>query len=405
MSILWIMVFHVFFLLGAHLGKEQYIAMLREAPAYMYWIWNADKAVDAFFMISGFLIAGLLFQERDTNSRIRFKRFYWWRFLRLTPVYLFAIVLFYLTTEHNRDNLWANLFYINNFLPFDQMAMEWTWSLAVEEQFYIIFPLFLSLALIRGQQTIFWLILLLIASCLIRFMVAFSNSDLWNASFSEILDPKGLMNEYMDSLYVNLYTRFGPFVAGILLAYLNLYHKTQMLKVVVSPFGKALTFLAIAMVLFLSFAPVFHPDVYWPQWFVQLYMVFNRTLFGLALAWMALIALYSLGIGKWISKLLASRFWYPFAQLSYSMYLFHVAAIVMVLFNVQVNMDARGLVFAELSFWQLLSLMLVVTPITLLIAILTYLLIERPFMNLRRISRKPEIRYSPASLTEKIQAT
>ena len=213
------------------------------------------------------------------------------------------------------------------------------------------------------------------------------------------------MNEYMDSLYVNLYTRFGPFVAGILLAYLNLYHKTRMLKVVVSPFGKALTFFAIAIVLFLSFAPVFHPDVHWPQWFVQLYMVFNRTLFGLGLAWLTLIALYSLGTGNWIHKLLASRLWYPFAQLSYSMYLFHVAAIVMVLFNVQVNMEAREMLFSELSFWQLLSLMLLVTPVTMVIAILTYLLIERPFMNLRRLSRKPEIRYSPVALAEKVQTT
>ena len=40
----------------------------------------------------------------------------------------------------NADNIWANFLYVNNFLPINRQYMGWCWSLAIEEQFYLILP-------------------------------------------------------------------------------------------------------------------------------------------------------------------------------------------------------------------------------------------------------------------------
>lgn len=41
---------------------------------------------------------------------------------------------------YNADNSWANLLYVNNFLPMAQQYGGWCWSLAIEEQFYLLLP-------------------------------------------------------------------------------------------------------------------------------------------------------------------------------------------------------------------------------------------------------------------------
>ena len=47
----------------------------------------------------------------------------------------------------NANNMWANLFYVNNFLPINRQYMGWCWSLAIEEQFYLILPGFILLVM------------------------------------------------------------------------------------------------------------------------------------------------------------------------------------------------------------------------------------------------------------------
>ena len=115
-SILWLIVFHVFFLMRLYIDAEALTVLIQTTPWYMQWVWNADKAVDAFFVISGFLISHLLFKEHQNKQALNLKRFYWRRFLRLTPVYWFALLLCFLFSDRNTDMLWANVFYLNNFI-------------------------------------------------------------------------------------------------------------------------------------------------------------------------------------------------------------------------------------------------------------------------------------------------
>src|SRR5947208_2452901 len=98
--------------------------------------------VDIFFVISGYLIASLLLKEHDRTGGIRLKKFYARRAFRVLPAYLIGLCLtaLILKERSNIGHAWANLLFINNFLPASWQAMGWSWSLAIEEQFYIVFP-------------------------------------------------------------------------------------------------------------------------------------------------------------------------------------------------------------------------------------------------------------------------
>lgn len=119
---------------------------------------NGRYGVAFFFVISGFLICTLFLREEERNGRIDLWKFYGRRALRLLPLYYAALLLqaiiifvFHQYTPENqqlfRDKLPAYLFYYSNWLatatqgPFFQ-----SWSLAVEEQFYLVFGLLLFFA-------------------------------------------------------------------------------------------------------------------------------------------------------------------------------------------------------------------------------------------------------------------
>jgi peptidoglycan/LPS O-acetylase OafA/YrhL len=106
--------------------------------------------VDLFFVLSGFLISGLLFSEYIKRGSINFKRFLIRRGMKIYPAFyvLLAVTFAHQVLRHELSSLgrWlAEIFYLQNY-----GTPIWgpTWSLAVEEQFYILLPLFF-LILIR----------------------------------------------------------------------------------------------------------------------------------------------------------------------------------------------------------------------------------------------------------------
>lgn len=110
------------------------------------------RGVDVFFVLSGFLITRLL-RDQWANGGVAVWCFWWNRGVRLVPA-LALLVLFFLVapvTEYGSDRGWPALLAISYTTNFDLAAggqggpLEHTWSLAVEEHFYLLWPLLLPL--------------------------------------------------------------------------------------------------------------------------------------------------------------------------------------------------------------------------------------------------------------------
>jgi peptidoglycan/LPS O-acetylase OafA/YrhL len=141
------------------------------------WVRGGFLGVDVFFVLSGFLITSLLLREHRESGRVRLRSFWMRRARRLLPaLYLLlgAVLVVELlahlgaVTQLRWDAL-AALGYANNwFLLAHQQsyfvafaapdALQHLWSLAVEEQFYVLWPLVAALGLLRRRRAL-WFVL------------------------------------------------------------------------------------------------------------------------------------------------------------------------------------------------------------------------------------------------------
>ena len=109
--------------------------------------------VDLFFVLSGFLITTLLLREEARVGRFSITGFYRRRILRIFPTYFLLVTLLsiYYIGVKGRADLAALVpyyyFFLANFLMQDIPLLAPTWSLSVEEQYYLIWPLILLLTL------------------------------------------------------------------------------------------------------------------------------------------------------------------------------------------------------------------------------------------------------------------
>jgi peptidoglycan/LPS O-acetylase OafA/YrhL len=128
--------------------------------------------VDIFFVLSGYLITSLLLAEHARNGTINLVAFWYRRAKRLLPALLLVLVVVALWVGANaspfelsmrRDDLFWTLFYGANwhFIAsgqdyFAQFAsaspLRHTWSLAIEEQFYLVWPVLIAIALWLGRR-------------------------------------------------------------------------------------------------------------------------------------------------------------------------------------------------------------------------------------------------------------
>ncbi len=109
--------------------------------------------VDLFFVLSGFLISGLLFREHRQHGEVRIGRFFLRRGLKIYPAfYVFLVVTVALRFVWGRhvsgSQILAEVFFVQNYV---HGVWNHTWSLAVEEHFYILLPLLLLVLLKRAR--------------------------------------------------------------------------------------------------------------------------------------------------------------------------------------------------------------------------------------------------------------
>jgi peptidoglycan/LPS O-acetylase OafA/YrhL len=137
------------------------VALVLAYHCFYGWPRGGFIGVDLFFVLSGFLITRLLVAERKRLGRISLPDFYWRRLRRLAPPLILAIVLSaaikWMVPAYQRGvplplAAAATLMYVGNVLHIHGLGiLGHTWSLSIEEQFYLVWPAALGL-LLRWQR-------------------------------------------------------------------------------------------------------------------------------------------------------------------------------------------------------------------------------------------------------------
>jgi peptidoglycan/LPS O-acetylase OafA/YrhL len=116
---------------------------------------HGGVGVDIFFCLSGYLISTILLREKERTKTIDFASFYIRRVFRIVPpVLLYLGVIFALRTLHflppsKTNDIIASLLFYRNYSSGGDWYTGHFWSLAIEEQFYLVAPLFLLLLPVR----------------------------------------------------------------------------------------------------------------------------------------------------------------------------------------------------------------------------------------------------------------
>jgi peptidoglycan/LPS O-acetylase OafA/YrhL len=168
--------------------------------------------VDLFFVLSGYLIGGQLLSQLARHRRIHFGRFFARRALRILPAYL-VILAIYLVLPAWREYpemfpAWKFFLSVQNIGLRGGTAFSHAWSLAIEDQFYLVLPLVL-LCLVRSRRAALIVpTVLILGGLALRAFLAFQNAGDGGVSF----------RGFQTWIYYATWTRLDPLVLGVALA-------------------------------------------------------------------------------------------------------------------------------------------------------------------------------------------
>ena len=394
LSMLWVVITHLSLVLSRLIPYDAYVRTMDRSRWLFVWILHGEKALDTFFVVSGFLIGAMLLSEHARKGHIELGRFYARRYLRLMPAYAVALLVLLASGVEGKEKasyVWANILYVNNFLPQRHMFMDPSWSLAVEEQFYVILPLFLLGVFFRVRSRLLSLVALFALSLAVCALVLALHPGVARVPYGDhfIVNSPHFSSEYFDAMYVNLHTRFAPFVLGIGLAWAVGSHEARLRDLLGRRRYTSEVLLVAGLLLLIGVVavPAFDPHVEIPSPWLWLYMLIERHVWSLGILLVTIAVLYPGGsLARGLSRFLAARIWYPVAQLSYCSYLFHLGCVLPGLWlgmlilrpGVSPQEALLGLGPSELLLSYFFTLFF-----AFLVGGFTYLAVERPFLNLR----------------------
>ncbi|MFA6236627.1 MAG: acyltransferase [Bacteriovorax sp.] len=169
--------------------------------------------VDIFFVLSGFLIGGQLWKEFQSEGKINYKNFIIKRSLRIWPLF-YSVLIIFLIIRGPFDQNWAysDFYFLSNYIK--EGGIKGSWSLSVEEQFYILMPLlFLVLSKLKFslRSGRIFCILALIASPFLRYLS-------WKYALTHSPASPQLELKY---IYFPFHTHMDGLMLGVLLS--NIY--------------------------------------------------------------------------------------------------------------------------------------------------------------------------------------
>jgi len=308
-------------------------------PYYRLWGTLGWIGVDLFFVLSGFLISGLLFQEYKKTGGIRFKRFLVRRGLKIYPAFYLLIGMAIAQGFLNHSGSLRHQAFISAVLvqgyyqgPIHAMLSH-TWSIAVEEHFYLFLPLLLLLLImVRRSQDPF-------DSIPALFGLFFVICLLFRWFTLPSLIPASMTHMRMDSLF-----------AGVTLGYLYHYRR-HLFERLTGHYALAIAFLCCVP------AALIPQRQHWMQTFGLSALLLG---FSFLVAWAVVRTPKSL-VSRMVTKAAAKIGFY-----SYSIYLWHTLII-------YVFLDSKRSVWV---FWAYLCTSVVV-------GIAMAHLVELPYLTLR----------------------
>jgi len=311
--------------------------------------------VDIFFVISGYLISSLIFKELSLTGNFSFAHFYERRVRRILPVLFFIMLISILFAwiyllpipfVDYANSILSSIFFISNFYfhytgtiygaeigllkPFLH-----TWSLSVEEQFYLIFPVFIFLCFKFIKQ---YVTLILILGFILSLVISH-----WGSY------------NYPSFNFYSLPTRSWELLAGVFLAKLEMNYtrsKNRYLNEILTLVG----FVLIGCSIIYFDEKTLHPSLYTlcPIIGVMLILWFSNE-------------------KEFITKLLSSKLFVGTGLISYSLYLWH--------FPLLAFARTKHPLISDYDKFEILILIII-------LSIITFFLIEKPFRNKKIINSK-----------------
>jgi peptidoglycan/LPS O-acetylase OafA/YrhL len=373
LAMIWIVSFHVLYFLGNVMDPHQAWAFF--ANTRFNLILQAPFGIDVLFVLSGFLIGGYIFRELK-KSRLSMRTYFIRRAARLFPAYLAALALYAMVLPYNLSHIWANLLFVNNYVPFAQQTMGWTWTLAVDAHFYIIFPL--AILLVRDSR---WYLPLLVAALIgaiaVRAVVVMHAGMTLPWLTSPVYDAAHF-NRVFDVLYDKTHMRFGAIVCGLIAAYLYEYTTVRNILARSAKLALSLFLASLAVLVAYMAVPGYLPESGGRLGSVlsAFYLVTADYAFAAAITCLLLLVLCEAPRSRMLAALLSSRVWYWPAELSYSAFLLNPLVILGTYIFV---LHPSALTIPKAIFYELL-----LVPLTYLCAALLYFAIERPLRDVAR---------------------
>jgi peptidoglycan/LPS O-acetylase OafA/YrhL len=309
---------------------------------------NGKFGVELFFVISGFLISSILLIEKENHlenpnhNRKLIVNFYIRRSLRIFPVYYLTLfVLYFCNLPQFKENLPFYLTYTENFNVYFKGSWDWfahSWSLSVEEQFYLIWPF----VIIFTKKS--WLLPALILFTFSGTAFSIFQTKFINQGFNEfVLTP----------------TCFDAFGTGALLAYFYTENKMQLVK----KWLRILLPVAVILFFYWKFAPHRGHFQYFRRFFDSIISC-------------GLITICLTGPFTFIqTKVLENKVMYQLGKVSYGIYLFHYP--LPFLYTQARHIHYRIDRNYSLTDYTLMMLIL------LSLAFFSYYLVEKPILNFK----------------------
>jgi len=320
--------------------------------------------VDLFFALSGFPITDLLLNSRD--NKYYFRNFYIRRILRIFPIYYLVLIIFFSFSPilfSQKDPTSTFSYYNNNKVWFWSYFQNWLmvhkgpppvpflahfWSLAIEEQFYLFWPLFVFF--IKKLETLKKVIILLIGIAIVtRLCVWFQY-------------PKEV-----EAFYCNTFTRMDSLLMGCLLAVHLIQGKAISQKVIKLVVLSFMTFILISL---LFFGNIRQDNLLFPTIGYSLTAAFFCSLLYLLIKHEAYLL-------PWLKHLKPLSF---MGKISYGMYVYHLPIYLILGYLLSGILSS----YFNSSFNHALFLSALSILLTIIASTASFYLLEKPILNLKK---------------------